>query len=713
MTEKERLIRAKIPGEETGIEIRHSICDICTPGMQCGVDLYVKDDEIIKLEGTKGFPGNNGKLCAKGAAGRQYQYSGRRLKQPMKRVGERGSGRFEPVSWDEALDLCTEEFLKIRKTYGPEAVVWTCGYSKWFRPWLHRLTHSFGSRNYITESSSCHCAEVMSFQSVFGRFMRAHAPGAKLVIAWGSNAFANNFAMAKGLMAMKANGGTLITIDPRYTEVAAKLSDLHLRPKNGTDGYLANAMANYMIEQDLVDHDFLTRYVHGYEAYREMVRGYTLELAEEKSGIAKEQIKESAELFVKEPDAAIIPGNGLTHRMDGFNLHRAIISLMVITGKVDRPGTYFPARETLCHSSGGFPGHEEEYINNVKPERAKPPVGKERFPLWFEYINEAHGMDLARQIRTGDPYPIKAMAAFGVNHKMYPESEAFLKALDKLDFIMATDIFDTGLCKYADIILPAKTSYERGEVKCYADRFVHWTKPAIPAVGDCRDDVEIITELAKRMDLEDDLLKAGYDAGAEYMLEGSGIEDWEAVKESVLPVPAPNAKPYVPGSYLTEEKPTPTGKIELYSETIAKCQDKGLNPLPVCTEYVEETISEEYPFTIMTGARIPTAIHSRTTDLSWLRMQSKDPVLKIHPEDASQLGIQSGNQVKVTTKAGFLVLKALLTEEYQIGEVGMYHGFDEANANGILPEEMLDPYTGFPAFKQFPCRVEKWEGEEK
>ena len=150
----EQLLKAKIPCNETGIEIRHTMCDICTPGLQCGVDAYVKDDVMIKLEGTKGFPSNNGKLCAKGAAGREYQYRADRLSRPLKRIGERGSGQFEPVSWDEALDICAEKFLKIKEQYGPEAVAWVCGYSKWLRPWLHRLTHSFGSLNFITESSS-------------------------------------------------------------------------------------------------------------------------------------------------------------------------------------------------------------------------------------------------------------------------------------------------------------------------------------------------------------------------------------------------------------------------------------------------------------------------------------------------------------------------------------------------------------------------------
>lgn len=705
----EILLKAKIPGEETGIEIRHSMCDICMPGMPCGLDVYVKDDKILKVEGRKDFSGNKGKLCVKGAAGREYQYSSARLTQPLKRVGERGSGQFEPISWDEALDICAEQFLKIKEQYGPEAVVWSCGYSKWYRPWLHRLTHSFGSLNYITESSTCHCAEVMSYHCLFGSYMKPQIPKAKVIIAWGSNPVVNKIPMGKSVMQFKENGGTLIVIDPRITQAAEKLSDIHLRPHIGTDGYLANAMANYIIEKGYIDQDFLDQYVHGFDAYKEMVKHYTLELAEEKTGIAKEKIVEVAELFVSAPNTIIFPGNGLTHRMDGFNLHRAVLSLMVITGKVDRPGTFSPVQETFCHGPGGFRGQEDAFINDVKPKDCKPPVGKGRFPLWFDYINEAQGTDLARQLRTGDPYPLKALAAFGMNHKMYPESDAFLESLNKFDFIMATDIFHTKVCDMADIVLPVKTYFERGEAKCFADRFVVWGKPAVPPIGDCRDDVEIMTELAKRMNLDDDLLKAGYDAGVRYIMEGSGITDWEALRESETPVVAPNAKPYVEGSYLASVKNTPSGKIELYSETIAKYPEYDLNPLPVCAENLPEADAAVYPFTIMTGARIANAIHSRTTGLSWLRAQSKDPVLKINPKDADELQIKDGEMVQVITEVGKITLPALLTEEYAPGEVGMYHGFDEANANSILPETMLDPYSGFPAFKQFRCRIEKEE----
>ena len=255
MTELERLQQAKIPCEETGIEIRRTICDICTPGPQCGIDAYIQDGKVIKVEGTDGFPSNNGVLCTKGAASRQYIYRQDRLKSPMKRVGKRGEGKFEPISWDEAMDICARELNKVKETYGAEAVAFLCGYTKWFRPWLHRLAYSFGSPNYITESSTCHNAEVLSYATVFGGFSRPDIRNAKMVMSWGSNGLINSFPTGRGLMGLKEHGGKLVVIDPRRTHLAEKYADLYLQPNIGSDGAIAHAMAKVMIEEGRYDKD--------------------------------------------------------------------------------------------------------------------------------------------------------------------------------------------------------------------------------------------------------------------------------------------------------------------------------------------------------------------------------------------------------------------------------------------------------------------------
>ena len=143
----DQLLKAKIPCEETGITIKHTICDICSPSFHCGVDAYVKDGTVIKIEGTKGHPMNDGLLCTKGLSNRQYIYRKDRIRTPLKRIGKRGEGNFEPITWDEAYKICAERLLGWKEKEGADRVLFFGGYTKWFRPWLHRFAFSFGTEN--------------------------------------------------------------------------------------------------------------------------------------------------------------------------------------------------------------------------------------------------------------------------------------------------------------------------------------------------------------------------------------------------------------------------------------------------------------------------------------------------------------------------------------------------------------------------------------
>ena len=165
--------KGKIPGAESGIEIRHSVCDICTPGMHCGLDVYVKDGKVIKVEGTPDHPQNKGKLCTKGLGNRQYLYREDRILTPLRRVGERGEGKFEPISWDEAIDTIAEKLLSAREEYGAHRVAFYSGYSKWYRFMFRRFAGDYGSQNYGTESSSCFTSGLMAWQLTSGYALRA------------------------------------------------------------------------------------------------------------------------------------------------------------------------------------------------------------------------------------------------------------------------------------------------------------------------------------------------------------------------------------------------------------------------------------------------------------------------------------------------------------------------------------------------------------
>lgn len=706
MTESEKRLAAKIPGADTGIEVRPTMCDICTPGMQCGVNAYVRDGKIVKLEGADGFPGSGGKLCTRGAAGRQYLYRKDRIRTPLRRIGPKGSDEFVPIGWDEALDICAERLLAVRAG-DPDGTVFLTGYSKWYRPFLQRLAHVYGTRNYLTESSTCHQAEVMSYTAVFGRLMNCRPGRANTILAWGLNAPVNAFPLGRALFERHEKNARIVVIDPRMTHSAQKLADLYLRPRVGTDAALAHGMARHILVNGWEDRSFLDRYVHGFDEYREYVARFTPEETERLTGVPAGDMLRAAEMLAADPTAVVLPSNALTHRVNGFNTHRAVLSLMALLGRVDRPGFLLPQNESFCHSDGGFVSREEEFIHSVTPAGCKPPVGHERFPLWADMVNEGQAMDLVRQIETGRPYPIRAMSCFGVNDRMYPESSRFLAAMDRLDFCFSTELFWTDVCRRSDIVLPVCTSYERGEVKCYAGRFVNWTKPAVEPLYESRPDTYVIQELAKRMKLGDELLEAGYDEWIRYIFAPSGIEDWQAVRVAPLPVPTPRATKYEPGSYLAAI-PTPSGKIELYSEAVARYADRGLRPLP---EYLEEAPDPGYPFTLIAGARHPHTIHSRVHDVPWLRSLRPEPAVDLCHADAERLGVRQGDDLWLRTPKGRIRVKASITEAAAPGELLMIHGYREANVNELLDADRLDPYTGFPAYKQFPCAAEKC-GEE-
>ncbi len=189
MNKLERMTKGKIPGTETGIEVRKSICTICDPVTQCGLDCYVKDGRVIKVEGTLENPQNAGTLCAKGAAQRQWVYHEDRLRTPLKRVGPRGSGQMVPISWSEALDTIAQNLQTIKTESGPESVVFYCGYPKHPRPFLQRLAMLYGSPNYCTESSACATAAGMAWRSIYGQGTAPDLANTKCVFALGRNPF--------------------------------------------------------------------------------------------------------------------------------------------------------------------------------------------------------------------------------------------------------------------------------------------------------------------------------------------------------------------------------------------------------------------------------------------------------------------------------------------------------------------------------------------
>ncbi|WP_368234189.1 molybdopterin-dependent oxidoreductase [Anaerotruncus rubiinfantis] len=708
----EQLLKAKIPCEETGIEVKRSLCDICTPGMHCGLNVYVKDGTILKVEGVENYPGSNGKICTKGACTRQYVYRKNRIRTPLRRIGARGEGKFEEISWEEAYREIAGRLNEIKAQDGPEAVAWFTGYSKWYRPWLHRLVHSFGSLNYGTESSCCNTATGMAWKTIAGRGFRGDFANANLLIGWGCNTLIGNHVVARAHLALKKRGGKVIIIDPRITPTTQKLADIHLQIRPGTDGALALGMGNTLIQNGWIDQPFIDKYVHGFAEYKAYVSQFTPERTQEITGVDKDLIIKAAHLYATSgPVAGYFPSAAVTHHINGYNNMRAIMSLEVLIGNVDRKGGVVPVYPSLVYADGGFPTMERAFLNDVKPQNCRSPIGSGSFPLWYALTDEYQAMTLAGQIREQKPYPIRALGAFGMNHRMFPQPTEMLGALEKLDFIFATDLIMTETCRYADIVLPACSSLERSELKVYGGGYLTCTTPATPPLYQSKPDTQIICELAGYLDIEDDLLKSGYEKTMEYLISNLSVT-LEELQAAPLPLKMKEAAPCKPGSLREKGFETPTGKLELYSEKIMQVRGNHteLDPLPVWNESFDSADREEYPFTLIAGARLPQAIHTRTHELPWAKNMRPDPTADIHPQDAKALGLQEGDWMQIIGEKGSVTVKVHLSGAGLPGDVYMYHGYAQADINELIGKAHLDPYSGFPGYRQVRCKLVKGEG---
>lgn len=711
MTELERRIKAKIPGADTGIEVRHTMCDICSPGMHCGINAYIKDGKVIKIEGIDGHPSSDGRLCTKGMANREYIYREDRIKTPLKRVGKRGEGKFEPISWEEAYAEIAKGLNSCKEKYGAESVAFYSGYSKWYRQMLRRLAYAFGSPNYGCESSACYTAAFMAWKVAAGEQGNPDMGNSDLFLGWAFNPFYSSYMGANRAMELKEKGLKFLIVDTRRTPATEKLADLFLQPKTGTDGALAHAIANVLIENGWIDRPYIDAYVYGFEEYAEYVKQFNAENIEDITGVPYDQVAAAAKLIHENPRMSCNESSApLCHHRNGLQNYRSVMALLAITGNFDRTGGQKLSVHSYMHVACGFETKENEYLYENRPKDVKEPVGAERFPLWNYLEGEMQAMDLPRQILEGKPYPLRGVFALGLNARMFPDSGRMFKALEDLDFFVDTDLFMTDTAMWADIVLPACSSFERGEFKPYPGGVAWYTSPVIERLGEAKSDVEICTELARVMNLPDEILKNGYEYFIQhYILDDFGVTV-EQLKKADLPIKIADVTLHEDMEMLKKGLNTPTGKFELKSAIIEQHPEWGLNPLPTYIDPLDDADPGVFPFVFTSGSRIPGAIHSRLHNVPRNRSLRPDPTADMNRADCERLGVKEGDEIEISTLRGAITVKVHSTLSVPEGLVNMFHGYSEADAESIMDGDHLDPYSGFPAYRSTRCAVKKAGG---
>lgn len=703
--EKE-LLQAKIPCEETGIEVKTGICGFC--GGMCPVDVYCKDGKVIKVEGNNTLPMSTGRVCLKGAALKQSLYHPDRLLYPMKRTGERGEGKFERISWDEALTTIAEKLNETKEKYGAKSALFYAGHPKWFRPQLTDLANEFGSPNMGTESSTCAYALGIANASVFGKnifMMMPDIRNCKVLCVWGVNSlYSNSVTAGGGFINAVKRGVKLIVVDPRCTPTTEH-AHIHLRPFPGTDGALALGMARVMITENLHNDEYILKNTIGFEEYKNYVLDFTPEVVEKITGVPKEDMIAAARLMATEAPCPIqMSASPVVHNVNGVQNARAIAMLLALTGSFGVPGGNMgpgPGRAVLKDS---FMGTRRQRVN------ASEDLSHEQFPTWSKFVpHEAQVTRIADYIEGKGDYPIKNVLAFGMNHHMWPRPDRLEKAFEKLDFFVSADLYMTDTCKFADIVLPVQTSLEREQIEIMGLDHIYYQGHVVEPMGESWTDMDIITALAKKLGVtiggnepiysHEDFLKKSLTT------TGLTLEELKAAPNGL------KAKNTMPGR--TSEQilnvMTPSGKIEFMSEAFEVWGKEGHEALPVYRDFREQLPMDEYPLVLTTGSRKPQLFHSRTYRMPWLANLEKYPLVEIHPEDAAVLNMKDDEEVILVTPVGSMELTLKTTASTLKGTVNVYHGAGQKDINLVLDDAYLDPVSGFPGFKSYCCRLEKKE----
>lgn len=698
-----------------------STCWECST--RCGSLVTLKDGQVANVQPNTDHPGSKGAFCVKGIrALPELTYSENRIKSPLRRVGARGSGNWQEVSWDDALDEIADRLMEIRATHGPNSLAGAVSSAFFSRgAMVALLMRSLGSPNWMMNQDLCGGCRALSDKitglSIVGG---EDIDNTKCALIVGRNPSAADPVQWMALKRAKAGGAKVIVIDPARTP-AAEIADIWMRPRPGTDVALGLSLIHVIIEENLYDRDFVDTWTRGFDDLKARAAEFPPERSGALTGIPKDDIVASARLYAAGP-SSFVSGHGIDAFSNGVQTFRAFHCLVAITGNVDRPGGNIRVKRPRGFRNYIDILHDPAFA--LPPGVAEQTLGAAQFPLWAGpkgWQTSAHNPTVLDAILTAEPHPVRAMHVSGVNIAVtYPDTQKVMAALKSLDFLSVASHMMTPTSELADIVLPKTTGLEEEEVSLEPSaRIICYTNPVITPQNAARSDFDFTTDLARRLETRGVETRKFFPWETkqefnEYLL-GNEI-DWAELKQNGW---APFD--YKLGNFEEVGFKTPSGKIELWSETL---DDLGIDPLPNYlaprAETADAVTRETYPLVLITGAREKTYHHSRYRDQAWARKVSPFPLLQVHPDTAAASALSEGDWVAIETPGtdGHCKLKVSITEETGPGTVrtgmgwwlpeapGPDRGALDINVNVALSYDgPWDPVTGSADTRGLPCRV--------
>ena len=669
-------------------EVRHSVCALDCPDC-CSLLINVDDGKGTRLRGNPNHPITQGFLCGKVARYLEREYSPDRLLYPQKRIGTKGEGKFQRISWDEALDTIANRLSAIAAEYGSEAILpysyaGTMGLlngSGMDRRFFHRLGASRLDRTICSSTGGAGLTETLGHR--YGTEPEQFKES-KLIIAWGANILATNVHLWPFIVEARRRGAKFYTIDPVRNKTG-HLSDKHFAIFPGSDLALALGLMHVIIGENLYDADYVDRYTDGFDAMKTRAAEYPPDRVEALTGISRADVVALAREYATIRPAAIRLNYGVQRSDRGGAAVRAIASLPALVGSWREVG-------------GGLQlGTSQAFRLNrtalEMPElQMKSALGREARILNMSELGKV-------LTEVNDP-PVKAMVVYNSNPAaIAPNQNLVLKGMRREDlFTVVLEQFQNDTADHADILLPATTFLEHTDLYfAYGHYYLQLARPALPAPGETKSNVEIFRLLAERMGLTDACLRASEDDMIRTLLDsehpfvkGITLEQLDREHSVRLRVSA-DGEPYLP--FANGGFGTPSGKCEFHADTLdyAPPVESRLGAKELQSKYPLEMISaKSHDSMNSTFGNEPSAIRQTCT-------------LFLHQQDARRRGISTGDRVQIFNDRGNCILTADVNGAVREGVVWAPSVRWGRNVNALTSDRLTD-IGGGPTF--YSCLVE-------
>ncbi|MRV76619.1 molybdopterin-dependent oxidoreductase [Duganella sp. FT92W] len=673
----------------------------------CALIVTVENGVATEVKGDPDHPPTAGVLCTKVARYAERTYHPDRLLYPLRRVGKKGEGKFERISWDEALDTIAAK-LKPIAARAPEAILpysyaGTMGLVQG-ESMAQRFFHQLGAS--LLDRTICATAGATGYRYTVGASIGTDLEqfqDAKLIIIWGGNPIASNLHFWTRAQAAKRNGAKLIAIDP-YRSLTAEKCHQHIAPLPGTDAALALGLMHVLIAEDLLDHEYIADYTIGYEELKQRAAEWTPARTAETCGIMEDEVVQLARLYggmAKAGEPVAIRVNYGVQRVKGGGMSvRNIACLPALVG-----AWRHPAGGVQLSSSGSFP------TNKAKLQRPDLLAGRTPRTINMSTI----GDDLLKPSSPEFGPQVEAVIVYNSNPvAVAPESPKVAQGFAREDlFTVVLEHFQTDTADYADIVLPATTQLEHVDTHTsYGHLYMMANNAAIAPMGEAKPNTEIFRLLAARMGMDDPCFHESDDELAAQAFNAQDARaihfDWESLKRNGWQKLNMPAAPFALGGF-----PTPSGKCEFYS---AAMQADGLDPLPTYIAPYESAASnpelaKRYPLA-MISPPARNFLNSSFVNVSSLRATEGEPHLDIHPTDAAARAIEHGDMVRIYNDRGSFACKARVTDKARAGlVVGLSIWWkklagDGKNANEVTSQRLTDMGRA-PTFYDTLVQVEK------